>query len=152
MQLVIIIKIRVRTTWTSPVKCFCFFFFPFNFGSKDCLKYLASCVRQHSLLGLQQKKIPTTVQAGKNHFQRLLCLVINLYFRPVNYNQQTLIVLAVRYHALSSSAPVLCMRRVYSPEMQDYIYDLIIMTSLFQQNELTKQNVRNSMSSHKSSY
>ena len=64
VQLVIIIKIKVRTTRTNPVKCLSFFFFPVNFGSKDCLKYLASCARLHSLLALKQEKIPTTVQAG----------------------------------------------------------------------------------------
>ena len=48
----IIVKIRVRTICTSPTKFLCVFVFPMNLESRDCLKYLASWVGQHSVLGL----------------------------------------------------------------------------------------------------
>ena len=48
----IIVKIKVRTIYTSPTKFQCVFVFPMNLESGDCLKYLAYCVGQHSVLSL----------------------------------------------------------------------------------------------------
>ena len=76
----------------------------------------------------------------------LLCLVIKSLFQTCELQSTIAYRTRCPLSCTVPSALVLCMCRVYSPEMHDYMYDLIIMTSLFQ------QNVRNSMSSHKSSY